>query len=334
MPSGKTEKKDGLHRLTDMEVEEVSFVDRGANLKRFLVVKRDVEGDAMGELTSDGRGGFTRTRTMKAAKEEPAEEGKDKKKKPLFGGNQAPPFQAKKPKTAAEGDDEEEDDEDEDEEEEDASKAAGKKPEDEEEDDEDEAKKVRKAQSVEGLKDCIEQLMEVAEQLKDSDDGALDDDMKKSLGEVSDKLGKLSGKAEGGVEKAGRRMSKERLDRFEKVVAEIAGILKELKLSPELKDTEKRHSALLKLLAKAFSGDSNPQVEELSNLVQELTTEVTKLRKDNVLLKKGAGSGGSNSTQVEKSERDRREGGVEWPHDMNNPMTRETTSKDISFYDD
>ncbi|MES2964849.1 MAG: hypothetical protein V4760_13240, partial [Bdellovibrionota bacterium] len=72
MPSGKTEEKDGLHRLTDMDVEEVSFVDRGANLKRFLVVKRDVEGDAMGELRSDGQGGFTRTRTMKAAKEEPA----------------------------------------------------------------------------------------------------------------------------------------------------------------------------------------------------------------------------------------------------------------------
>ncbi len=177
--------------------------------------------------------------------------------------------------------------------------------------------------------------MEVAEELKDSDDGDLDDDMKKSLGEVSDKLGKLAGKAAGDVEKAGRRMSKERLDRFEKVVAEIAGILKELKSSPELKDTEKRHSALLKLLAKALSGDSNPQVEELTTLVQDLTTEVTKLRKANVLLKKGAGSGDSNSAQVEKSDRDRRGGGdgVEWPHDLNNPMTRETTPKDTSFYD-
>ena len=32
---------DGVHRLVDMVVEEVSLVDRAANLHRFLVVKRD-----------------------------------------------------------------------------------------------------------------------------------------------------------------------------------------------------------------------------------------------------------------------------------------------------
>jgi len=32
---------DGIHRLVDMVVEEVSLVDRPANLRRFLVVKRD-----------------------------------------------------------------------------------------------------------------------------------------------------------------------------------------------------------------------------------------------------------------------------------------------------
>ena len=37
-------KADGVHRLVDMVVEEVSLVDRAANKHRFLIVKRD---DAM-----------------------------------------------------------------------------------------------------------------------------------------------------------------------------------------------------------------------------------------------------------------------------------------------
>ena len=32
---------DGVHRLVDMVVEEVSLVDRAANKHRFLIVKRD-----------------------------------------------------------------------------------------------------------------------------------------------------------------------------------------------------------------------------------------------------------------------------------------------------
>ena len=35
-----SQKRD-IHRLSDMVVEEVSLVDRAANLHRFLVVKRD-----------------------------------------------------------------------------------------------------------------------------------------------------------------------------------------------------------------------------------------------------------------------------------------------------
>ena len=34
-------KADGVHRLVDMVVEEVSLVDRAANKHRFLIVKRD-----------------------------------------------------------------------------------------------------------------------------------------------------------------------------------------------------------------------------------------------------------------------------------------------------
>jgi hypothetical protein len=41
---------DGVHRLVDMVVEEVSLVDRAANKHRFLIVKRD---DAMDDHTQN-----------------------------------------------------------------------------------------------------------------------------------------------------------------------------------------------------------------------------------------------------------------------------------------
>lgn len=44
------------YRLEDIQVEEVSLVDRAANKRRFLVVKNAGASDA--ELVSDGRGGF------------------------------------------------------------------------------------------------------------------------------------------------------------------------------------------------------------------------------------------------------------------------------------
>ncbi|MFZ5446566.1 MAG: hypothetical protein ACOZQL_41645 [Myxococcota bacterium] len=43
---------DGVHRLVDMVVEEVSLVDRAANLRRFLIVKRD---EAMDDTERDAK---------------------------------------------------------------------------------------------------------------------------------------------------------------------------------------------------------------------------------------------------------------------------------------
>jgi hypothetical protein len=47
-PSSDPHAGDGVHRLVDMVVEEVSLVDRAANKHRFLIVKRD---DAMDDST-------------------------------------------------------------------------------------------------------------------------------------------------------------------------------------------------------------------------------------------------------------------------------------------
>jgi membrane protein involved in colicin uptake len=50
----KTDEAEQVHRLRDILVEEVSLVDRAANKRKFLVVKRD--GEEM--LKPDGKGGF------------------------------------------------------------------------------------------------------------------------------------------------------------------------------------------------------------------------------------------------------------------------------------
>lgn len=55
---------DSQHRLTDIRVEEVSLVDRAANLRRFVVVKSaggSVGDKAGAEVVSDTKGGHTTT---------------------------------------------------------------------------------------------------------------------------------------------------------------------------------------------------------------------------------------------------------------------------------
>lgn len=56
-----TDAGDGVHRLVDMVVEEVSLVDRAANQRRFLLVKRETdmpdEGALGGESPGEGSGG-------------------------------------------------------------------------------------------------------------------------------------------------------------------------------------------------------------------------------------------------------------------------------------
>ena len=51
----KAEGADGVHRLIDMVVEEVSLVDRAANKHRFLIVKRDdtMDEDMLTEAATD-----------------------------------------------------------------------------------------------------------------------------------------------------------------------------------------------------------------------------------------------------------------------------------------
>jgi hypothetical protein len=66
-----------VHRLTDIDVEEVSIVDRAANARKFIVVKNDGSEDTMAKagapVKSDGKGGHTvEKETPPPAAEQPA----------------------------------------------------------------------------------------------------------------------------------------------------------------------------------------------------------------------------------------------------------------------
>lgn len=60
----KTEEEDRIFRLHDMLVQEVSLVDRAANQRKFLLLKREESSmPAPTELTPDGNGGFVSVET-------------------------------------------------------------------------------------------------------------------------------------------------------------------------------------------------------------------------------------------------------------------------------
>ncbi|MHB1843388.1 MAG: hypothetical protein ACYCWW_00955 [Deltaproteobacteria bacterium] len=115
--ASEAERDEDVHRLRDIVVEEVSLVDRPANKRRFLVVKRR-NGMATDEAAPEGADGLKVTDVTKAArKAKPDDEAEKARRKPSDG----------------------------DEDEEETEKARGKKPAEDEED----AEKARKPKDPE-----------------------------------------------------------------------------------------------------------------------------------------------------------------------------------------
>ena len=57
-----------VHTLTDMDVEEVSMVDRAANKKKFLVIKAAKGPKSMStEVQPNGKGGFSSTQKNRSS---------------------------------------------------------------------------------------------------------------------------------------------------------------------------------------------------------------------------------------------------------------------------
>ena len=346
--------EEGVHRLTDFVVEEVSLVDRAANKRRFLLVKR--EGGEMAELRSNGRGGFTRV--MKAEDEET-----EKKGKPFPGA--AKPFG--KPEEGGDKDEEK------------AKKADGEDGDEEKarklladagltdaakrifanEGDSENERKARAKVDAEGMKLAAEvakladELGKVAEDLKSEEaDEPSDVHMKKcmamhkKLGAICEKYMSKVGKS--AVAKVGAKMAASRLASFKAAMDSLQSILAELLETPS---SAKEHEADAGDPTKAPSGfkANNPSdaptnamgkeaikslEKQMTKMVDEIVSplvetckaqsaELAKLRKSVV---------GSNALPVEKRGGGQRES-VAWPMDMARPVGSQV-NKAESFLDD
>jgi hypothetical protein len=189
------------------------------------------------------------------------------------------------------------------------------------------------------LAQALERLMGVANRVKAADEP--DDETEANVpGDIASELediGELledvaeqlpttkaaSPKAD--VTKAGRRMAKDRLDRFQKALEMLAHVLKELTEakqpagagSPGADKTQKARGA--------------PGLESLVASIDELTTLVK--RQQDELAGQRRTRATSNAISVDGGRR-RDSQDVAWPLDMNRPISRDSVSKAVSFFDD
>jgi hypothetical protein len=397
----------GVHRLRDIVVEEVSLVDRAANKRRFIVVKRS---DVMTDTQTDGsaRAGAKKkpTKTPPVAR----------RRAHSVSGSEGAEGTTRRPPSAEDEEDDEEDDEidkaddeEEDEDEEDEDVETDKA--DEEEDDEEEADEDEEDEDVEADKaddedeDDEEEADEDVETDKadeDDDDGDEEDEetikstddadgdsgrasarrgnasktetpalalspaMKQALlppitqalerllgiakrvnrtnasdrDDIAAELGQVGGLLDGiakqlpaahtnaDVAKAGARMARGRLDRFQKALATLSELLKELTAAgkrPALTANAKpSREVRQKTAAVPGLGALVVSVSELTKAVQRQQAEIVGLRKTRAT---------SNAIPVEGERRTAKQD-VSWPLDMNRPITRDTVGKSVSFYED
>jgi len=344
--AGTADAKDDVHRLRDIVVEEVSLVDRAANKRRFLVVKRS------GEMR-DGEGQELDEALDAAGDSESADDDVTKaKKKPAAGTDIQTDEEAQKQSASDEelekgrratsetGD-------------EGADGEKAKEPVDGAGD----KKKERKAKALAlpasmkdallaGLTDALERLMAIANAVKEAavaegeGEGAVPDPMSEEMGAISELLSELCDAAPEAkrkaavVEKAGARMSRDRLDRFQKALSLLADILKEL-TDLKLQTGEptagaaaqkaiKKQDAATALASVAGMTELVTGISELTLVVKRQEEELTRIRQTR---------GVSNAIQVDGGRRSE-PADVSWPLDMNRPINREQVKKEVSFFDE
>jgi hypothetical protein len=327
----KDDEADGVHRLRDIVVEEVSLVDRAANKRRFLVVKRS--GDMADESNADS--------DVEKAKKKPAAasevEDEEKRKKP--------------------GADEEDDD---------AEKAA--RPSDDEEDDDEKTEKARTPSADEetedgektpkrkqalampaavkdallrSLTEALERLMAIANRVKEATapedaeaEAALPDDVASEIAAIAELLASVGKRkaAKADVAKAGARMAKDRLDRFQKAMALLADILKELTDSKEGPAAPSAGAAEAGVKKRDIAAPpAIPGIAELVTGIGELTRVVKRQEEELARIRQARGV--SNAIPVESARRAEPQE-VSWPLDMNRPISRDKVKKEVSFFDE
>lgn len=339
--------KDDVHRLRDILVEEVSLVDRAANKRRFLVVKRS---DAMQDGEDQELDEAPDATTQPDARNDDVS--KAKKKPRTQSGSQA-------------------DDEDKSPSDEELGKArprAAKAPEDDGEEVEAEKakpsagedgdkKKARRAKALSlptpmkdallaGLTDALERLMAIANAVKEAATAegdaevSLPDKMTAEMDSISELISGLceaepeAKRKAAAVEKAGARMSRDRLDRFQKALSLLADILKEL-TNIKLQTVEPTAGAAQKAIKKQDPPAAQTPVPGMVELVAGISdlTKVVK-RQEEELGRIRQTRGVSNAIQVDGGGHRAEPADVSWPLDMNRPINREQVKKEVSFFDE
>lgn len=302
------------------------MVDRAANQRKFLVIKRSKE---MGtEVTSNGKGGFTaagKTPVTKASLEVP----------PGFKEMVSPILDKAVEKLGGLSKDLA------------GSKAA-------EVDDEGSVPGIpaefsKTLSSVIGLLDKANTLFPVAapEAPEAGEGEAPPEDMaapsELQMRAAMDAVGKIFGNTKltkEAVAKVGAKMSKDRFTRLQQAAQVLTGIINELSNAPA--EGAAPAAAAPDAAAKAKTAKAEGDVAQLTNTVKELTAQSLELVKtvksqaaELASLKKSR-SGGNGSTvetvtPVAKSA-DGDDANVSWPFDLNNPVTRDTVGKGESFF--
>jgi hypothetical protein len=361
---------DELHRLRDIVVEEVSLVDRAANKRRFLVVKRseDMPEDADTPRPEDGNAAIRTLKAKKKPKGEPeADETEKARKRPASThGEDEETDEAEEAQCGAVGTDE-------------AKKkvAPPKQPEEDEEDepttkarqrrgttvgDEPEAneefaegtseKKADAAPSIpkslkgamlQSLAEALERLMKLASQVKassepdeDTENDGLSEEIEEELEAIAELIENAAeveeskrGAKKKAVAKAGARMAKDRLDRFQKALALLSDVLKEL---TEAKAPKEPTAGAAETDLRKRDVEAAPGMRELITGIGELTRVVKRQEEELGRIRQARGL--SNAIPVEGGGRRSDPRDVSWPLDMNRPISRDSVAKAVSFYDE
>lgn len=329
--ASKTDDAEGVHRLRDIVVEEVSLVDRAANQRRFLVVKRSP--DMADETTATADTKPDSPKAIAKAKKKPAEDevvDEEKAKKKPADSEEEDATDAEKARGPAKGDAEDGEDDGE------------EKKKQRKQDDELVLAPAVKEALLRVLTDALERLMALANTIKEAgepeegDDGEMPDDVTTELGAVAEMLSGIDKRkrSKAGVAKAGARMAKDRLDRFQKALSLLADILKELTDSKDAAPAPTAGAAqagVTKREAEPSQPTVVPGLAELASGIGELTRVVK--RQEDELARMRQARGVSNAIPVEGGRRAEPQD-VSWPLDMNRPISRDKVKKEVSFFDE
>lgn len=327
-----SDEAEGVHRLRDIVVEEVSLVDRAANKRRFLVVKRS--DDMADESSADTD--VEKAKKKPAAADASDTEDEQKRKKPAAG-EADDAEKARKPPVADEDD------------EEDAAKAAA--PSDDEEEPAGAKKTPKRKQALavaapvkdallRAITAALERLMALANSIKDAtepdegDDATMPEPVGNELAAIAELLGSIDKckTTKAAVAKTGARMSKDRLDRFQKAMAALADILKELTDSKDVPAGPTAGAAESTVKKRDAAVPATPGLTELVTGIGELTRVVKRQEEELARLRQARGV--SNAIPVDGGGRRAEPQDVSWPLDMNRPISRDKVKKEVSFFDE